>query len=552
MMDGVLATNPAAEPRTAGDPPERDASAAFPARAWRLALVLALAGVLARAVAYALAGDPYLNAAATSGEEAIGDEALTYLGMARDYLTGGLTGLGGTHQPESLAPGYPLFLAGLWRGLPTADVIAGSGYVPAIARGAQWLLAGGTTLMTFGLARRVLFGYTALLPPLLLTVSFAFVDLTNTLQPHVLTAFLLTATLLLLVKSREAAAVPAESPTDAGTESPAVDDQAETAGLLPADPLTADVDVLDDEDGVWGDLDDELAWETLDEPPLRERPPRPLLAVAVAGLALSFAILVQPRSALLLPPAAAWAVTALPRRAVALFVLTALVFPGAWIARDYLLYDEVVPISTGWQTALYADNIRPTYGRPGLNRPPTEGDAVAPECRPIEPAVKNADDEVDPARRLAFARCMQRAGIDLLAADPAAAASAVPSRFIALLSPWNRAHARGPYDSRGWDYHRLIPAKARTDPLVKAVDGALAAVWMAAYALLALAGVIVLWLEGRGSAARILALPLISVPAAHILFDTRNVDRVPLLPVLTIAVSLGLIWLRESKSRSRN
>ncbi len=83
------------------------------------------------------------------------------------------------------------------------------------------------------------------------------------------------------------------------------------------------------------------------------------MLVLTAGLTFSYALITQPRVAIMLPFAAAWLATALPWRFAIRLVLIALLLPAVWIARDYALYEEFIPISLGGPASLYQDNVDP-------------------------------------------------------------------------------------------------------------------------------------------------------------------------------------------------
>lgn len=474
-------------------------------RLWEWAILLALAGLAARVAWFLHHGNDQLVLHS-------GTDGAVWITQAHGYLRGAIvdpvySSLADVYR-EAYPPGYPLFLAALWKALPLRDVLDEHEYVVAIAFAVQSLLAAATTLITFALARRVLFGLSALLPPLILTTSFALVDLPNRFANETLLAFLLATTVLLLVKAREA------SRTDRNT------------AAAPTPTVEQAIDGENEE------------WSALDEPPPRRRR-RGLSAgmlVTLAGLTSSYAVLTQPRMAIMLPFVAAWLATALPWRFTLGFVILALLLPAGWIARDFAIYDEFVPISLNGPASLYEDNVDP-IGGDGFVR-----GAAPPQCSRELLADENLSDHVE------WARCMQREGFAEMVSHPGMSVAAVGDRLAALLSPWNPVHARGTYDSRNWDYHRLLPAATRTDPTFKNIDAALSVVWVAFYGLLIALGVLSLWSEGPGSTARLIAIPLITLPLAHLALHAENRLRVPLLPLLSIASALGVIWLIEHRN----
>ncbi len=539
--------------------------AAASRRLWTVALLLAAVGLIARSAWLVHYGADVL--AMRSGAE-----GAVWVTQAHGYLRGAIVdpafaSLADVFR-EMNPPGYALFLAGLWTALPLTDVEVRGEYVMLIAFTAQSLLAAATTLMTFALARRVLFGYGALVPPALLTASIALVDLPNRLASDTLTAFLLTATVLLLVKAREAgraagdmtAGVPAAETARAGVlavgdvstdRDPAwpPDAAAAHAGIVPAPDVTAaDTAELDTADSDVVDLDAE--WSVLDEPPRggrRRRNKRAVrqgasadMLVLTAGLTFSYALITQPRVAIMLPFAAAWLATALPWRFAIRLVLIALLLPAVWIARDYALYEEFIPISLGGPASLYQDNVDPLTA---------DGFAAGADSPSCDRMLLQSEEIADHAE---WARCMQREGFAELVSHPGLTVRAVGDRAVALLSPWNEVHARGVYDSGEWDYHKLLPAATRGDPTFQRIDDGLAIAWIAIYALLLALGVISMWAEGPGSAARLMALPLVTVPLVYLVMHAENRSRVAILPFIAISLSLGMAWIFERRNLQIN
>jgi hypothetical protein len=439
-----------------------------PRRLWGWAIVIALAGVAARALWYLNFKDDLPLRP--------GPDGYVFIGQAKSFLAGAISdpnanGLA-TAYKEAFPPGYGLFLAGLWAALPRADVLADADYVWLTAFAAQWLLAGLTTLMTFALARRVLIGYSALIPPVLLTLSVALIDLPNAFAYETLLVFLITATVMLLVKAHDAAA---------------------------------------------------LRW--------REGLQRaaPTLLSVLAGLTLSAAILTQPRVAILLPFATWWLVRAAGGRHAVVFLVIALLLPGAWIARDYSLFGRVVPISIDSQASLYEDNVDPVGGK-GF----TPG-AMPPQCR--------SDWINSPllTEHFVWANCMTRAGANEIIDHPSKSALAIPDRLAAMISPWNPAYARGNYSSNLWGYQDVVPRAVRNDTTFIQAEDVLVVVFLVLYAGFALIGLYALWAEGPGAPARLIATTIIVVPIAQFVFHGENRSRILLLPFLLISITLGIV-----------
>jgi hypothetical protein len=459
------------------------AEASSPRRLWGWAIFIALAGIAARALWYVQYKEDLPLRAGPDGD--------IYLGQAKAILNGSIgdpnaTGLASVYC-EAFAPGYAMFMAGLWSAVPRGDVFRNADYALLIVYATQWVLAGLTTLMTFALARRVLFGWSALVPVVIVTLSIALVDMPNMFAYETLLAFLLTGAVLLLIKSHS----------------------------------------------------EELP--ELSERPWQERPPRnwQWLYVLFAGIALSAAILVQPRVAIFLPFAAWWLVRAARGRYAILFLVFALVLPGAWIARGYAHFNQLVPISINPEASLYMDNVDPVGGMGYV------AEATPPQC--------NRDwlFAQDLQQHFVWGHCMVRAGANLVVDQPGESARAVPDRLVALFSPWNPDYARGQYSSDKWGYQDAIPQSARDDTTYKQAAHVLVIILMSLYALMMLVGIYGLWLEGPGSAPRIIAIPLIVLPLIHLFFHAENRFRLPVLPLIAIAITLGVVTTWDAIAMAR-
>lgn len=442
-------------------------------RLWTWACIVALLGVVARAAWYFNFQDEFAWR--------LGPDGMTHLNQAVGYMLGGIGNPeAGSLSPayrEFLPPGYPLFLSAIFQPFGSQEAYAlGEGPLLAV-RIVQWLMAGGLTLMTFALARRVLFGWAALVPAVLVTLSAGLLDLPNLLASETLLAFLLCGSLLLLVKARE------------------IDGR--DRGLL----------------------------------------------VLLAGLAFSYALLTQPRIVLLLPFAAIWLGRNLNVKFGAAFAIVALALPVGWIVRDYVLFDEFVPVSIAGQVAVYTDNVEPVGGSGTVAR------AAPAECPRTQLLVSPLE------YRFNWARCMQAAGVDEIAAHPGDSALAVPDRVAALFSPWNPTRARGNYSVPHADYHYLVPAATRTDSTFRQIDRTLGYVWVAGYIALLIVGLATLLVEGPLSPARLIALPLLTLPLIHLVLHAENRFRLALLPFALIALTLGALtaWdaLKPDVARDR-
>lgn len=452
--------------------PPRALDLASPRRLWAWAVVIALVGLAVRGLWFY----NYQDVLALR----LGPDGDVFLGQARAFFAGGL---GNPEAPgianvdrEILAPGYGLFLAGLWSFVPRADVLALTTQVQLIAFVAQSVLVALTTLMTFAIARRYLFGFTALIPPALLTASIAVIEMTNMFAYETPLMFLLTAAIWLLL----------------------------------------------------------IAHEHADD----EKSSRYLLVSMLAALLLGAAIVTQPRVGIAIPFLIWWSVRGINWEHALLFALVVIVLPMAWIARDYAQFDRFVPISIAPQESLYIDNVAPS-----------EGDGVADDATP--PGCPRSDLTSSTfTDRFDWGDCMQQAGVEQITSEPDKAALAIPDRLASLMTPWNPEYASGKYSSSRWGYQELIPQSVRDDPTYKTSFDILAVVLMILYAGFVLTGVWILWAEGVGSGGRLLTILVITLPLVHLLFHAEGRFRIPLLPLIMIALTLGLLQFFELLRRN--
>jgi hypothetical protein len=222
-----------------------------------------------------------------------------------------------------------------------------------------------------------------------------------------------------------------------------------------------------------------------------------------------------------------------------LFLVFALMLPSAWIVRDYEQFNTVVPISINPQASLYTDNVDPIGG---------SGYAadVAPAQCPRDVLYSQ-----DLQQHFAWGRCMARAGLSEITDHPADSALAVPDRLVALFTPWNPTFARGTYSSDHWGYQRLVPASLHSNATYKNAERVLVIALMVLYVLMMIVGLWGMWLEGAGSVARVIALPVIVLPLVHLMFHAENRFRVPLLPLIAIAITLGVLSTWDTLIASR-
>lgn len=454
--------------------PPKALDLASPKRLWSWAIVIALLGVTVRALWYYNFQDAM--------PLRLGPDGDTFLGQARVFLAGGVTDPSApgmiNADREILAPGYGLFLAALWSILPRSEVLALTSQTELIAFVTQSLLVALSTLMTFAISRRFLFGFTALIPPALLTASIAVTEMSNMFAYETPLLFLLTAMVWLLL----------------------------------------------------------IAQEHADD----EHSSRYLLLTMLAGLAFSAAILMQPRVIVALPFLIWWAVKAVNWEHALVLILVALILPVGWTARNYAQFERLVPISIGPQESLYIDNVDPSVGD-GV----AQG-AAPPGCPRTELTSRRIDDRFD------WGDCMQQAGVELITANPATAAAAIPGRLGALFTLWNPDYASGQYTSARWGYQNLIPQSVRNDPAYDTSFDIAAILLMIAYAALTIAGLWILFAEGPGSGGRLLAIFVISLPLVHLVFHGEGRFRVPVLPFILIALTLGALQVLDLLRRSRD
>lgn len=210
-----------------------------------------------------------------------------------------------------------------------------------------------------------------------------------------------------------------------------------------------------------------------------------VLTVA-AGLVLGAALLFNPAVLLLALPLLWWAFRGIGREYATLLLVATILLPASWMA----VADSVIPGS------LPVEQAR-TWSEPA------SGNVVA-----------NADEAVD--------------------------------RAYAVITPWNPRFARGAWSSGNWDYEWIMPHSIRAESTYRAATRPLAVILMVGYLLLVLAGAVALMAEGAGSAARLLALPVLTLPLVTFLSPAGNLLRVPILPFLMICAAVGAAWLLSS------
>jgi hypothetical protein len=216
-----------------------------------------------------------------------------------------------------------------------------------------------------------------------------------------------------------------------------------------------------------------------------ERSGGDVVLILAAGFALGAAVLVNPATLLLALPLMWWGFRGLGRDYALLFLVAAVLLPASWAAVADTLIDGDLP----------ADEAI-AWAEPG------EGQTVG----------------------------------ELASAG---------KRAYAVVTPWNPRFARGTWSSMNWNYEWLLPFSIRGETTYQSATRVLAAVLMIGYLLLVLAGAWVLFAEGAGSAERLIALPVLTLPLATFFTPVGGLLRVSILPFLMIAICLGTAWLLE-------
>jgi hypothetical protein len=390
----------------------RALDSASPRRLWFWAFVIALVGTLLRVVWFFRYQD-WLP--------------LGFGSIASGHLWA-LHGFGAELHSNSLeltrafAPGYGVVVR-------AASQYGGSAHGTSVALLViQSLFAALATLITFALARRVLFGFAALVPCVLVTASVALLELPGGLAPQV-------PLMLLLVL------------------------------------------------GVW--------LLTILREQLGERRGRDLTLTVAAGFVLGAALLFNPAVLLLAPVVLWWSFRGVGREHALLLIVATILLPASWFAVADSVFENNLPVE---QAQVWA-----------------------------EPASGNVVD------------------------SPAAALD----RAYALATPWNPRFARGTWSSMNWNYEWILPLSLRGETTYQAATRVLAAVLMTGALLLVLAGVLALFAEAAGSAERLLALPVLTLPLATFFSPGGNLLRVPILPFLMICLCVGAAWLLDIRRSGR-
>lgn len=330
---------------------------------------------------------------------------------------------------RGFAPGYGALLHGIvaLAGGPTASNHTISVYLLAF----QSIFVAIATLLTFALARRVLFGYAALVPPALMTASIALLELPGGFAPSIPVMLLLVLAVWQITLLRE---------------------------LLP------------EHRGL----------------------PMVLLTMS-AGFTLGIAALFNPAVLILAPLVLWWAFRGIGSEHATLLLVAVVLIPASWLAVAQATLPGGIPTDqvSAW----------------------------------IQQDAGNLPDSLNTAGERAYS----------------------------VITPWNARFARGAYASRNWNYEWVNAASERTDSSWVTATRGIYIFVMIAYVTLILLGLIELFAEGAGSSARLLALPVITLPLATFLTPLGDLTRVPIIPFLMIALTLGAIaFIENSKPHTRD
>jgi hypothetical protein len=372
-----------------------------PRRLWLFAWLIAIAGVLVRLAWFVQFRD---------------EAGLIYSGHLWAVPDARLPSAAGGYDPFVTARAFaPVYGGMIWVGFNFLTTTTDVQLLVFILQTVMLLLA---TLLTFALARRVLFGWAALVPPLLITASLALAELPSWItapQIPLMLSVILAVWLLTLVR--------------------------EGRGI------------------------------------------HPTVLTLLAGLTFGVAVLISPAAWLVALPTCWWAFRGVGREQAVLLIAAVLLLPAAWLAVIETQTTEGIPTE---QIGHYIDN--PDY-------------------------------------------------------VPASAESAA-RRAYNVAAPWNPRFAHG-WPAESWNWEHLVPIDVRLNAGYQDTTEILAKVWIALYLLFVLIGCWQLLLEGAGSAARLLMIPALTLPLATFFSPDGSLLRVSALPFLTIALTLGFVWLLE-------
>lgn len=386
---------------------------------WTWAIVVALAGIAVRVIWFVQFRDDLANA---YGHLATGH----YWGAGVKFSAAASGEIPMNDLARAFAPGYGLLLKAItdWAGGATLT----AGTVSTILLIIQSIAMGLATLLTFALSRRVLFGWLALAPAVLLNLSVAGLELAGGIAPGIITLFLLALAVWLVVILKEHI-------------------QHEDTGRHDSKAL--------------------------------------LLAVA-AGFSIGAAVLFDPAVILFALPAIWWSFRGLGRDYATLFLVAVVLLPASWLA--------VVK-------------------------------AEAASGIPVDAAKAWAQTD---------------------AGNVTSSPSDALDRAYAVATPWNPRFARGDFESKNWNWEWLIPDSVRSDTTYISATRAVFIVIIIGYILLIAMGLIELFAEGAGSVARLIGLPILTLPLATFIAPGGNILRLPILPFTAIALTLGFVWLTEN------
>lgn len=396
---------------------------ATPTRLWTWAVIIAIAGAAARVIWFL----QFQHDLPNGYLEAFSPHYWGIDGLI--VFEDGVGGLAGTAQQDlarAFAPAY---------GLTLKTIVELGGGIEASKETIGWILLGIqtvcvalATLLTFALSRRVLFGWVALVPAILLNLSIALIELPGGVAWGVPTMLAVVLAVWITVVLKEHIAHEDTGPRDS----------------------------------------------------------KALLLTIAAGFTLGGAVLFSPAVLLAAIPILWWSFRGLGRDYATLFVVAAILLPASWLAVVKAETVNGIPIGAA------RDYIQQDSG----NIPAGLGMAV--------------------------------------------------DRGYAVATTWNPRFARGDFASENWNYEWVLPQSIRSDTTYITATRVLFAFFIVAYVLLTLIGLLELFAEGAGSAARLIAIPAVMLPFATFFSAGGNIMRLPALPLIAIALTLGSVWISEN------
>lgn len=395
---------------------------ATPRRLWLWALVIALVGVALRVLWFVEYEDvlPFAWGETLTGHAWAFDPELRVPVLPEALDSYQLT--------RGFAPAYGAMVRGLVEAAGGSGVSAHT--VSLLLLIVQTAMLFVVTLLTYALSRRVIFGWIALLPAALLTLSLALLELPGGLAPQIPLMMLLLAAVWLTTLVRET------PPERRGVAS---------------------------------------VGQTI-----------------LAGFLFGAAVLFNPAALLALLPVLWWSFRGFGRDYATLLLVASVLLPACWLAVAHSQLPGGLP--TG-ELSAWSDSANEKL-------PETLGD--------------------------------------------------VGERAAGVVGPWSVRWARGAYAAENWNWEQALPAGVREESTWRSASAGLATVLAVLYVLFLLAGLVELMAEGAGSAARLLALPVPGLLLVTLIAPGGDVLRLAVLPLMLIAITLGLVWIADRPRSERS